>query len=120
MNLDAASPELRDLAVKVFKVVELLTGEVPTYHEGSKWYKFGTPIVAWFKLIGPKASKNPANSILVTATRVTDELEESSEQIGNNMFGNKTPEYVVQCNDPISFAGYLEFIGRAYKARHQF
>lgn len=117
MELDKAPPELQALASKVFKVAELLSGDAPTFDTGSGWYKFGSPIVAWFRIIGPTARTFPPNSVQVSATQSTPDLEASSLGVGNNMFGEKTPEFVVRLNDPMSFAEYLEFIGRAYKAR---
>jgi len=117
MEQHKAPPELQALASKVFKVAELLCGEVPVFDTGSGWYKVGTPIVAWFRIIGPAARSFPANSIHVAATQSSAELESLSDTIGNNMFGKPTPEFVVQSNNSISFADYLEFIARAYKAR---
>ena len=117
MELEKTSPELNALATKVFKVAELLAGESPVFDPGSGWYKFGSPIIAWIRLIGPTGRKLPANSVHIVATQSTPELESSAEDIGNNMFGKKTPEFVVRLDDPHSFAGFLEFIGRAYTAR---
>ena len=117
MELHKAPLELQALALKVLKVAELLCGDIPVFDAGSGWYKVGTPIIAWFRIIGPAARTFPANSIQVAATQSSPELESSSDAIGNNMFGKSTPEFVVQSSDSISFAGYLEFIGRAYKAR---
>ena len=115
MKLDKAPPELQELASKVFKVAELLSGDSPTFEPSSGWYKFGSPIVAWFRVIGPTARKFPANSIQVSATQSTPDLESSSADIGNNVFGQQTPEFIVRLNDASSFAGYLEFIGSQVK-----
>ena len=117
MELEKAPFELQALASKVFKVAEFLTGKAPEFNVGSGWYKFGSPIVAWFRIIGPAARKFPPNSIHIAATQSPPDLESSCEDFGNNMFGKQTPEFVVRLDDPNSFAGYLEFIGRAYKAR---
>ena len=118
MELDKAPPELQALASKVIKVAELLCGDVPAFDVGSGWYKVGSPIMAWFRVVGPAARKFPANSIQVVATQSSPELESSSDAMGNNMFGKPTPEFVVQSSNSMSFAGYLEFIARAYKSRH--
>ena len=117
MKIEGASPELQEMTRKVFAVAEWICGSAPVYHEGSGWYKCGKPILAWFYLIGPRAKKHPANSILVTATKSDDRTAESAERIGNNMFGNPTPEFVVKAGDMDSFAGFLEFISRLYRAR---
>jgi hypothetical protein len=118
MELAKAPPDLHALASKVFKVAELLCGDAPVFDVGSGWYKVGTPILVWFRLIGPAARKFPANSVQVAATQSVPELESSPDVIGNNMFGRPTPECVVKSTDAISFAGYLEFIGALYRARH--
>jgi len=118
MRVEDADPELRDLTEKVFTVAEWLSGERPQYHEGSGWYKCGKPILAWFYLTGQRARKHPINSILVTATKSDEKSAESAERIGNNMFGAETPEFIVKSGDSHSLAGFLEFIGRIYKARH--
>ena len=119
MKIEAADPELEALVERVFSIVEWLVGERPWFHEGSGWYKAGEPILAWFYVVGPRAKKHPANSVLVTATKADARLAEVAQSTGNNMYGQQTPEYVVRCNDAENFAGFLEFIGRAYKARYQ-
>ena len=116
MKLDDADPELKQLARQLFAVSEWLTGEKTIFHEGSGWYKCGQPILAWFYVVGPRAKKHPVNSILVTATKSSPALEESAQKMGNNMYGSNTPEFVARPNDPVNFAEFLEFIGRAYKA----
>lgn len=118
MKLDSADPELKELANQLFTVSEWLTGSTTVYQEGSGWYKCGKPILAWFYVVGPRARKHPPNSILVTATKSSAALEESSQKLGNNMYGSNTPEFVARPNDAVNFAEFLEFIGRAYKARN--
>ena len=118
MKAEDGDHDIQTLARRVFGVVGLLTGDEPEFHQGSGWYKVGEPILAWFYVVGTRAKKNPPNSILVTATKPDGELSALASKLGNNMYGSETPEYVVTCNDSLNFAGFLQFIGRAYTARH--
>ena len=118
MRLETADATLRQLAERVFRTAEWLTGEQTVYHQGSGWYKCGTPILAWFYLVGPGAKKNPINSIVVTATRPDESNRGAGSQQGNNMFGVETPELVVRPDDAGSLAEYLEFIAKAYRIRY--
>jgi hypothetical protein len=118
MKIEDANPELKQLTKQVFGVSEWLTSQKPIFDKGSGWYKCGKPIFAWFYVVGPRAKKHPANSILITATKSNAELEDASQKMGNNMFGENAPEFVARSNDPHNLAEFLEFIGRAYKARY--
>lgn len=115
MKIEAADPELRDLASKVFLVAEWLSGDKPIFQKSSGWYKCGDPILVWIYLTGRQAKKHPVNSILITATKSDTE---STERMGNNMYGIKSPEFVLKSGDLHSFACFLEFIGRVFKVRN--
>ncbi|WP_353226068.1 hypothetical protein [Salinisphaera hydrothermalis] len=118
MKAEDGDQDIQALARKVFEVVKLLIGEKPQFHQGSGWYKVGDPILAWFYVVGTRAKKHPPNSILITTTISDPELGTIASKLGNNMYGSETPEYVVVCNDSLNFAGFLQFIGRAYRARY--
>ena len=83
MKIDKADPGLRQLTDKVFSISEWLTGQPPVYDESSGWYKCGKPILAWYYVVGPKAKKNPANSILIAAAKSNTHLEDASTKMGN-------------------------------------
>lgn len=115
MKVEDADPELQQLASRVFAVAEWLTEDETAFHEGSGWYKCGKPILVWFRLNGPKARKNPVNSIVVTATKPDESANAAGTSTGNNMYGVETPEIVVRSRESDSLAGFLQFIGRAYQ-----
>jgi len=118
VKIEDADPELKQLALQVFSVSEWLTSQKPIFDEGSGWYKCGKPIFAWFYVVGPRAKKNPPNSIVIAATKSNASLKDASQKMGNNMFGESALEFVAKPNDPHNYAELLEFIGRAYKARY--
>jgi len=117
MRIEDADPALRELADRIRTVAEWLTNQPVVFNAGAGWYKAGKPIFIWFKLVGPKGSKN-RNSVLVAATMRDKRLEELSGQLGNNMFG-KGHEVSVSASRPKDLAKCLEFIGRAYLARYE-
>lgn len=118
MRVEDANNELQDLAARIFSVREWLTGEKAIFHERSGWYKCGTPILVWFYIVGLRARKNAPNSIVVTTTKVDEQAEALGQILGNNMYGDQTPEMVVKSGDSVSLVDFLQFIGRAYKVKN--
>ena len=118
MKIEDANPELKQLAKQVFNVSEWLTAQKPIFDKGSSWYKCGRPIFAWFYVVGPRAKKHPPNSIVIASTKSNVTLEDGSQEMGNNMFGESAPEFVAMPNNRQNFVEFLDFIGRAYRARY--
>ena len=52
VRVEEVNDGLQEFAGRVFSVAECLRGET-VFHEGSGWYKCGTPILVWFYLVGP-------------------------------------------------------------------
>ena len=116
MKIENTTGQLRALSDRLFSLIEELSGERPHLVGNTEWYRAQStdgPFV-YLRLVGERARTLPPNAVHL-ATKWDDSLANTQVVPGNNWYGERSADLVVQAAKADDIGPAEAFIRTAFR-----